>query len=86
MSGGKADTFREVLPKKGLLFTESQSQVVLCKPKLLPLKSFTLQRLEEMQTAAKAKAQQNEEDEINKEEDEQTDIGATANFESVSFE
>ena len=47
---------REVLPRKGLLFTESQSQLVLCKPKLLPMKSFTLQKMEEMQQEAKRKA------------------------------
>ena len=47
---------REVLPRKGLLFTESQSQLILCKPKLLPMKSFTLQKMEEMQQEAKKKA------------------------------
>ena len=47
---------REVLPRKGLLFTESQSQLILCKPKLLPMKSFTLQKMEEMQQEAKRKA------------------------------
>ena len=30
--------------------------MVLCKPKLLPLKSFTLQKLEKMQKEASAKA------------------------------
>lgn len=50
--------FREMLPKKGLSFTESQPQLVLCKPKLLPLKSFTLQRLEEMQMEAKKRSQE----------------------------
>ena len=37
--------------------------MVLCKPKLLPLKSFTLQKLEKMQKEAsdKAKNQMNEE-------------------------
>lgn len=57
MSGQEPD-YREVLPKKGLLFTESQPQLVLCKPKLLPLKSFTLQRLETMQADAKVKVQE----------------------------
>jgi hypothetical protein len=38
----EAEPFREVLPKRGLIFQESSPQLVLCKPKLLPLKSFTL--------------------------------------------
>ena len=48
----------EHLPKKGLIFQESEPQPVLCKPKLLPLKSFTLQKLERMQKEATAKAQE----------------------------
>ena len=52
------EPFREVLPKRGLLFTESQPQTVLCKPKLLPLKSLTLERLETMQREAKDKARE----------------------------
>ena len=35
---------------------ESSPQLVLCKPKLLPLKSFTLQKLEKMQKEATEKA------------------------------
>ena len=48
MTGGElkvtveSEPFREVLPKRGLIFQESSPQLVLCKPKLLPLKSFTL--------------------------------------------
>ena len=38
------------------LFQESSPQLVLCKPKLLPLKSFTLQKLEKMQKEATEKA------------------------------
>jgi len=54
----KKAPFREVLPKKGLIFHESEAQAVLCKPKLLPLKSFTLEKLEKMQKEATAKAQE----------------------------
>lgn len=54
----KRPPFREVLPKKGLIFHESEPQPVLCKPKLLPLKSFTLEKLEKMQREATAKAQE----------------------------
>ena len=42
----------------GLIFHESELQAVLCKPKLLPLKSFTLEKLEKMQKEATVKAQE----------------------------
>ena len=42
----------------GLIFHESEPQAVLCKPKLLPLKSFTLEKLEKMQKEATIKAQE----------------------------
>ena len=64
--------FREVLPKKGLIFHESEPQPVLCKPKLLPLKSFTLQKLEQMQKEATVKAQQQIEEQRLKEEQEES--------------
>ncbi|XP_048656648.1 BBSome-interacting protein 1-like [Marmota marmota marmota] len=44
--------FQEVLPNQGQLFVEGISTMVLCKPKLLPLKSLTLEKLEKMQQAA----------------------------------
>lgn len=41
---------KEVLPKSGLVVSEkSELQEVLCKPKIIPLKSITLQKLEEME-------------------------------------
>ena len=62
MSGaGKSehpDALREVLPKRGLVYQESNPQLVLCKPKLLPLKSVTLEKLEKMQKDANAKAKE----------------------------
>ena len=40
----------EVLPKAGLVVSEKGSlSEILCKPKLMPLKSITLQKLEEME-------------------------------------
>jgi BBSome-interacting protein 1 len=40
----------EVLPKAGLVVSEKGSLTeILCKPKLLPLKSITLQKLEEIE-------------------------------------
>ena len=75
--------FREVLPKKGLLFTETQGQMVLCKPKLLPLKSFTLQKLEKMQNEAKEKAR----DQLKEDEETHAPSGDVPfQSESVSFE
>ena len=70
MSGaGKSeypDVLREVLPKRGLVYQESNPQLVLCKPKLLPLKSVTLEKLEKMQKDANVKAKEMHE-EIEKE-------------------
>ncbi|XP_029101343.1 BBSome-interacting protein 1 [Monodon monoceros] len=52
--------FREVLPKQGQLSVEDISTMVLCKPKLLPLKSLTLEKLEKMQQAAQDTIRQQE--------------------------
>ncbi|XP_032649420.1 BBSome-interacting protein 1 [Chelonoidis abingdonii] len=52
--------FREVLPKQGQLSVEDVATMVLCKPKLLPLKSFTLEKLEKMQRAAQETIRQQE--------------------------
>mmetsp|Transcript_8380 Transcript_8380/g.20877 ORF Transcript_8380/g.20877 Transcript_8380/m.20877 type:complete len:95 (+) Transcript_8380:25-309(+) len=53
----------EVLPKAGLVVSEKGNLTeILCKPKILPLKSITLQKLEEMEAkvAELAKQQQDE--------------------------
>ncbi len=43
-------TFKPVIPKSGLVFTDKNIfNEIVCKPKLLPLKSLTLQKLEEME-------------------------------------
>ncbi|XP_018418076.1 PREDICTED: BBSome-interacting protein 1 [Nanorana parkeri] len=52
--------FREVLPKQGQLFVEDVPTMVLCKPKLLPLKSITLTKLEKMQRDAQEVIRQQE--------------------------
>uniref|UniRef100_A0A8D0GAF6 BBSome interacting protein 1 n=1 Tax=Sphenodon punctatus TaxID=8508 RepID=A0A8D0GAF6_SPHPU len=52
--------FREVLPKQGKLCVEDVTTMVLCKPKLLPLKSVTLEKLEKMQRAAQETIHQQE--------------------------
>ncbi|KAM9232516.1 BBSome-interacting protein 1 [Leptosomus discolor] len=51
MPEGKA-VFREVLPKQGQLSVEDAAAMVLCKPKVLPLKSVSLEKLEKLQRAA----------------------------------
>jgi BBSome-interacting protein 1 len=41
---------KEVVPKNGIIFNEkSEFSEVLCKPKLLPLKSVTIRKLEELE-------------------------------------
>ncbi|TWW59618.1 BBSome-interacting protein 1 [Takifugu flavidus] len=52
--------FREVLPKKGQLSIEDVPTMILCKPKLLPLKSVTLEKLEKMQMEAQEAVRQQE--------------------------
>ncbi|KAL4232322.1 BBSome-interacting protein 1 [Mactra antiquata] len=43
---------KECLPKQGLTYHEDMPTVVLCKPKLLPLKSVSLEKMEKMQREA----------------------------------
>ncbi|KAJ6669038.1 hypothetical protein lerEdw1_007847 [Lerista edwardsae] len=52
--------FSEVLPKQGKLAVEDATTMVLCKPKLLPLKSVTLEKLEKMQREAQETIRQQE--------------------------
>ena len=41
---------KEILPKAGLVYSEKATlSEILCKPKILPLKSVTLQKLEQME-------------------------------------
>ena len=43
-------SFQELLPKQGILYQEDLPVTVLCKPKLMPLKSVTLEKLGELYT------------------------------------
>lgn len=54
----KSQYMKEVLPTTGLLFQEEFQSFVLSKPKLIPLKSVTLQKLENMQQNAEKKAKE----------------------------
>ena len=58
--GGSGAQFREVLPRQGQLYQEDLPTTVLCKPKLMPLKSVTLERLERMQREAQDTVKQQE--------------------------
>jgi len=54
-----SNTIKEVLPKKGLLYIETQEldTLVLCKPKILPIKSLILQRLQQLEREILARPQ-----------------------------
>lgn len=54
-----------VFPKSGNLFYEKKKEFQFCKPHLMPIRSYTLEKLEKMQQEAqkqlKAKAEENKE-------------------------
>lgn len=47
-----------ILPRQGFLYQEENLDYILCKPKLIPLKSVTLEKLEKMQKDAELKIQE----------------------------
>jgi len=48
-------SIKNFVPKVGLLHHKESSQLILCKPKLMPLKSMTLEKLQKMQSEAEKK-------------------------------
>lgn len=58
-----------VIPKQGLLYSEEESHYILCKPKLMPLKSVTLEKLERMQKDAEQKMKEMDEARYNANDD-----------------
>ncbi|XP_044269918.1 BBSome-interacting protein 1 [Tribolium madens] len=59
-----AENPKPILPKKGQIIIEDIQDLVLCKPRLIPLKSFTLEKLEKMQQEAqKSQMQQSPKEE-----------------------
>lgn len=52
-----------ILPRQGLLYQEENLDYILCKPKLIPLKSVTLEKLEKMQKDAELKIREASEEE-----------------------
>mmetsp|Transcript_9683 Transcript_9683/g.16797 ORF Transcript_9683/g.16797 Transcript_9683/m.16797 type:complete len:85 (+) Transcript_9683:63-317(+) len=58
MDQRKANIVQEVLPKAGLVYSEKGNlSEVLCKPKIMPIKSQALERLEEMEKQVTQAAQ-----------------------------
>ncbi|XP_052864858.1 BBSome-interacting protein 1 [Anopheles cruzii] len=46
-----------ILPTSGKLFYEKKQELQLCKPRLLPLKSFSLEKLERIHQEAQCQLQ-----------------------------
>ena len=59
MSQSNASLFNEVYPKSGEIYQSDSPTLVLCKPKILPIKSITLEKLEQMQEKLTEEAQFN---------------------------
>ncbi|XP_035782542.1 BBSome-interacting protein 1-like [Anopheles albimanus] len=47
-----------ILPTSGKLFFEKKQELQLCKPQLLPLKSFSLEKLEKIHLQAQKQLQE----------------------------
>lgn len=52
---GKMPALEEYISRKGFLHYEDIPEYILCKPRLMPLKSVTLEKLENMQKEAEEK-------------------------------
>lgn len=48
-------TSSEFIPSSGLLHFSESDSLILCKPKLMPLKSVTLEKLDKMKSEAEKK-------------------------------
>jgi len=55
-----SDHIDEYLPTQGLLYFDEQLKYVISKPKIMPLKSLTLEKLETLQNDAQEKLKQQE--------------------------
>lgn len=53
-----------IIPKEGLIYKSDNLDYILCKPKLMPLKSITLEKLEKMQKEAEMKVSELEKTEV----------------------
>lgn len=61
MDAGQQELFsklKEVIPQNGLVYSEKGNFTeILCKPKIMPIKSLTLLKLEEMEKQLNAQMQ-----------------------------
>ncbi|CAF0994759.1 unnamed protein product [Rotaria sordida] len=60
MSDNRTTHIDEYLPIQGLLYFDEQLKYVISKPKIMPLKSLTLEKLETLQNEAQEKLKQQE--------------------------
>eukprot|EP00744_Colponema_vietnamica_P015786 GILI01022135.1.p1 GENE.GILI01022135.1~~GILI01022135.1.p1 ORF type:complete len:124 (+),score=18.64 GILI01022135.1:36-374(+) len=52
----KEEPLKEILPKSGLVYSEKSTLIeIMCKPRIMPIKSHTLERLEELEKEFVAK-------------------------------
>lgn len=67
-----------IVPEEGLISYDSGTtlKAILCKPKILPIKSFSLERLEELEKKIKKNTQKRREEEKKKREKEQNMWGS----------
>lgn len=49
MSKNTNTELKPLFPKIGQLIIEDSQELLMCKPRLIPLKSYTLEKLEKMQ-------------------------------------
>lgn len=50
---GASHAIPEIMPKAGLVYSEKGNLTeVLCKPKIMPIKSMTLERIEQLERQA----------------------------------
>lgn len=57
---------KPLVPKSGQIMIEDEPDLLLCKPRLIPLKSFTLEKLEKMQQQAVQQASEQNQTPVNK--------------------
>ncbi|CAF1231943.1 unnamed protein product [Rotaria sp. Silwood1] len=60
MSDNRTTRIEAYLPIQGLLYFDEQLKYVISKPKIMPLKSLTLEKLETLQNDAQEKLKQQE--------------------------
>jgi BBSome-interacting protein 1 len=60
------NTLTPIIPSEGIVIYEEPPFFVLCKPKLLPMKSLTIEKLEKLQEASNEKAKRQIEEEHSK--------------------